>query len=32
MYWLKRFVLPELYWKGLLRGARWPVLRNEALE
>jgi len=28
MYWLKKYVLPQIYWRGLLRGARWPVLAD----
>ena len=26
MYWLKQYVLPQIYWRGLLRGSRWPAL------
>lgn len=26
MYLLKKHVLPQIYWKGLLRGAQWPTL------
>lgn len=24
MYWLKKYVMPIIYWKGLVRGRRWP--------
>jgi sulfide:quinone oxidoreductase len=24
MYWLKRYVIPAIYWDGLLQGRRWP--------
>ena len=30
MYWLKQYVLPQIYWRGLIRGARWPVRRHSA--
>lgn len=25
MYLLKRYVLPVIYWKGLLKGRKWPM-------
>ena len=28
MYWLKKYVLPQIYWRGLLRGSRWLVLAD----
>lgn len=24
MYWLKKYVMPLIYWRGLVRGRRWP--------
>lgn len=24
MYWLKKYVMPIIYWQGLVRGRRWP--------
>ena len=24
MYWLKKYVMPFIYWRGLVRGRRWP--------
>lgn len=24
MYWLKKYVMPVIYWRGLVRGRRWP--------
>ncbi len=24
MYWLKRYVLPVVYWQGLVKGRQWP--------
>lgn len=24
MYWLKKYVMPIIYWRGLVRGRRWP--------
>jgi len=24
MYWLKRYVIPAIYWDGLLKGHKWP--------
>ena len=30
MYWLKQYVLPQIYWRGLLRGSRWPALAPAA--
>ncbi len=25
MYWLKKYVMPFIYWRGLVRGRRWPT-------
>ncbi len=24
MYWLKKYIMPIIYWRGLVRGRRWP--------
>ena len=29
MYWLKKYVLPVIYWKALLAGRKWPWLMPE---
>ena len=25
MYWLKKYMMPFIYWRGLVRGRRWPL-------
>lgn len=32
MYLLKKHVLPQIYWKGLLRGAQWPTLAQTSVD
>ncbi|MGE3774764.1 MAG: FAD/NAD(P)-binding oxidoreductase [Gammaproteobacteria bacterium] len=32
MYLLKKHVLPQIYWKGLLRGAQWPTLAQTTID
>ncbi len=29
MYWLKKYVLPIIYWKSLVAGRQWPALMSE---